>query len=282
MPTPSRAALALAERFELALSAAPPPGRSGERLARTAGAGSEFHDSRAYRVGDDVRRIDWRAFARSDQLTVRVWREEALARVEVLCDVSRSMGVEPRKAQLALDLALLVALAARADGCVASISAVAPRAEPLTPEELLARGLEFEARDDFATALRECAARVRRGAIVVLISDFLFEHDPRELLAPLVARAGALGCVQILSRAEREPRAGLAERLIDCESGAALDLVLDDALVADYRRRLEALVTALAEQCRRTRAVFASLDAQAPLEDLARGPLTDAGLLAPR
>ncbi len=282
MPRPSRAALALAERYELALSAAPPPGHAGERLARTAGAGSEFHDSRAYQVGDDVRRIDWRAFARSDQLTVRIWREEALARVEVLCDVSRSMGVEPRKAQLALDLALLTVAAARADGCAASVSAIAPDAAPLSPEEFLARGLEFDARGDFSQALRASAERVRRGAVVVLISDFLFEHDPRALLAPLTARAGALGCVQLLSRAEREPQAGGAERLIDCESGVALELVLDEALVHDYRRRLKSLVAALGEQCRCARALFASLDAGATLDELARGPLTDAGFLAPR
>lgn len=281
-PTPSRDALALAERFSLALDAAPPPGRVGERLARSGGAGTEFHDSRPYQVGDDVRHIDWRAFARSDQLMVRVWRDEVLARVEVLLDASRSMAVEPRKAQCALDVAQLIASAAQGDDCAARVAPIGGREPALGAEDFARTGMQFEARAPFDASWREALAPVRRGSIVVVVSDFLFPHDPRAMFASLAAKAGALACVQVLSRKERFPRAGGAARLIDCEDGRALDLVLEEQVVAGYRRRLEALTGALEEECRRVRGLFVSLDADEALEQLARGPLLSAGVLSPR
>jgi uncharacterized protein (DUF58 family) len=282
MTRPSREAAAVAERFELALDSAPPPGRSGERLARSGGAGTEFHDSRPYQLGDDVRSIDWRAFARSDQLMVRVWREELLARVEVLLDVSRSMGIDPRKAQFAVDLAQVFALSAQRNGSSARIVPVGARSLPLAPDEFEARGVEFDSREPFDAGLREALEHVRRGCVVLVVSDFLFPHAPRELLAPLATRAGALGCVQVLSQDERAPQPGRALRLVDCENDASLDLVLDARVVEGYLARLAALNAALSEECRRAGARFASLGADAPLDELARGPLLEAGLLAAR
>jgi uncharacterized protein (DUF58 family) len=282
MPRPSRAALELSERYELALDSAPTPGRVGARLTRSGGAGTEFHDSRSYQVGDDVRRIDWRAFARSDQLMVRVWREEVLARVEVLLDTSRSMAVDPAKAALALDLAQVIGACARRDGCSARVVPIAAGARALELDEFAARGVEFDQRAPFDLALREALEHVRRGSIVVVLSDFLFPHDPRTLLAPLTSRSGALACVQLLSADELAPPSGEALRLVDAENGEALDLVLDDAVIAGYRQRLQRLCSALEEECRRAKSPFVSLDASVGLETHARGALLRAGLLAPR
>lgn len=282
MLRPSRRALELAESFSLGLDSAPPPVLSGERLARAGGSSSEFHDRRPYQVGDDVRRIDWPAFARSDQLFVRVWREELLARVEVLLDVSRSMAIDSAKAALAVDLAALIAMGARRDGCAARIVAIGDRPRPVEIDELLGAGIEFEARAPSDATIHEASELVRRGSMVVLVSDFLYPHDARALLAPLSARAGALACVQVLASAERAPSTGSAQRMIDCESGREVDLVVDSHAVAGYRRRLAALIEGLERECRRAHAAFASLTADREIETLARGELTLAGVLAPR
>lgn len=280
--TPSPRAGALAERFALALDASPPPGLAGEKLARAGGSSTEFHDRRPYQVGDDVRRIDWRAFARSDQLVVRVQREERLARVEVLLDVSRSMDIEPGKAALAVELAALFGACARRDGSAARIVALRPRPQPIALDEFAAAGVALDERSEFEPCLRGALEIAPRGSVFVLISDFLFPHDARRLLAPLASRAGAFACVQVLSPSERTPPTGAAWRMADCESGSELNVVVDRAAAKRYSARLDALVGALREECRRARAPFVSLVAERPLEDLARGPLTSHGLLAPR
>src|SRR5262245_66358317 len=130
---PGREALDLAQRFTLALDRVPPRGLAGERLGRASGASLEFQDRRPYEAGDDVRHVDWRALARSDQLVVRLWREEVLARLEILVDCSRSMAIDERKAQLAVDLAGLLAHGAREDGVPTVLPALGPRPRPVSP-----------------------------------------------------------------------------------------------------------------------------------------------------
>jgi len=281
MPRPAPEALALAGRYRPALQRVPPRGAAGERLGRASGASLEFHDRRPYQPGDDVRHIDWRAVARTDQLVTRVWREEVLARVELLVDVSRSVGLDPAKAQLVVDLVALLAHSARADGGQVAILALGDEPRPV-PLELLERdGLAFAARAPLEPLLRAAQGQQRRGALVLLVSDFLFPHDPRALVQLAAARAGALGFVQVLARDEDAPQAGRMQRLVDCESDATLDLVLDEAAVRAYLGRLAILRQALAEECRRAGAAFSSLVADAPLEQLARERLVPARILEP-
>ena len=47
--------------------------------------------SRAYQIGDPVRLIDWKAYARNDQLIVREERDEAMAKVVIVLDGRDSM-----------------------------------------------------------------------------------------------------------------------------------------------------------------------------------------------
>jgi len=279
---PGKEALDLAQRFSLAIERVPPRGLAGERLGRASGASLEFQDRRPYEAGDDVRHVDWRALARSDQLVVRLWREEVLARVEILVDVSRSLAIDARKAQLCVDLAALLAHGAREDGAQALVVALGAAPRPVSLDELTRDGLAFEDRAPFEAGLRAASGLQRHGAVCVVLGDFLFPHDPRALVRSLAARAGALAFVQVLSASEHSPLAGSASRLIDCESDEMLDLVLDAPAVARYRARLRNLIAGLESECRRARALFVSLTAAGPLDELAREQLVPAGLLAPR
>ena len=279
---PSREALDLSQRYRLALDRVPPRGLAGERLGRASGSSLEFQDRRSYEVGDDVRHVDWRALARSDQLVVRLWREEVLPRVEILIDASRSMAIDARKAQLAADLAALLAHGAHEDGAQAILIALGAVPRQVSLDELARDGLEFDDRTPFEAALRSASGLQRHGAVCVVLGDFLFPHDARSLVRSLAAKAGALAFVQVLSPDERAPRAGVAHRLVDCENEQTLDLVLDEPTVRRYRARLQNLVDGLESECRRAGARFASLVAEGSLESLAREHLAPLGLLAPR
>jgi len=279
---PSGVALDLAQRYRLALDRVPPRGLAGERLGRASGSSLEFQDRRPYEAGDDVRHVDWRALARSDQLMVRLWREEVLARVGILVDASRSMAIDGRKAQLAVDLAALLAHGAREDGAQVMLVALGSTPRQVSLDELTRDGFEFDDRTPFEAALRAAGSLQRHGAVCVVLGDFLFPHDPRALVRSLAARAGALAFVQVLAASESAPRAGVAHRLVDCESEQTLDLVLDSPTVARYRTRLQNLIEGLDSECRRARAQFASLVAEENLATLARERLAPLGLLAPR
>lgn len=63
----------------------------GLHAGRMRGAGTEFAQYRAYQQGDDVRRIDWRLFARSDHVFIRDAERESPAALWLVLDASASM-----------------------------------------------------------------------------------------------------------------------------------------------------------------------------------------------
>jgi uncharacterized protein (DUF58 family) len=198
-----------------------------------------------------VRHVDWRALARTDQLLVRLWREEVLPRVEILVDASRSMAIDLEKAQMAVDLVALLARASYESGAQPNVVLLEARPRIVPLDELERRGFEFESASTLADSLRAAGGLWRTGSIVLVVSDFLSPHDAAELVRPLGARAGALALVQVLTRGESDPQAGSAHRLVDCETDEALDIVLDARTVARYRERLKRLVDSLEVETRR-------------------------------
>lgn len=73
--------------------AAPSRWYHGLRRGPMAGEGREFHQLRAYAVGDDVRSIDWKGYARRGRPVVREYRSERNQRVLLLIDGGRMMTV---------------------------------------------------------------------------------------------------------------------------------------------------------------------------------------------
>lgn len=281
MPRPSPSAHALAERYRVALLEPPSRGVIGARLGRGTGASLEFQDRRAYAPGDDVRHLDWRAFARTDQLVVRQYREEILPRLDLVLDASRSMALHAEKLQCALDVAALIAFAARADGLAVNVVRAGERLERVELDRFERDELTFDGREPLDTAFAGLGALLRPGALRIVVSDFLFPHDPRALVRSLGARGGGLALVQVLAREEREPDFASALRLTDCETDATLDQVVDRGAVERYQARLERLVSALDDECRRAGARFASLTAETELDELCRDALVPAQILVP-
>lgn len=95
----------------------------GRRAVQVRGAGTEFDSLREYVPGDDVRSLDWRASARSNDLVVRTWRPERDRHVLVVLDLGRTaaarVGVGDDAAprlDAAIDAALLLAALASRGG----------------------------------------------------------------------------------------------------------------------------------------------------------------------
>src|SRR5271156_1402772 len=82
----------------------------------------EFAEYRAYQLGDDLRRIDWRLFARTDRLNVKQFEHETQLRVFLVLDTSSSMtysskpGVWLRKLDFARTVLAALGLLAMRQG----------------------------------------------------------------------------------------------------------------------------------------------------------------------
>lgn len=253
-------------------------GRIGERLGSGTGSSLEFQEYRPYSPGDDLRHVDWAAYARSETLAVRLYREEVAPRIDLVLDVSRSMAVTEQKHRAYGELSALLACACAstvADSRIITSSTLQP--QPLHAAEDIER---FLACDASLSALEEVHLPLRRRSLRVVVSDFLFPHDADVLVSRLARDSALLTIIQLTLREESEPVASGGRRLVDVEGRGELDLVLDETAIREYRARFNRLRQGLSTASRRVGARFAHVAAGGPVRDVARA-LASAGVLEP-
>ncbi len=73
---------------------------AGRHSARAVGSSTEFRDYRPYVPGDDLRRVDWRVYARTDRHYLRTHNQETDTVCHILLDSSASMGFGARRSKL--------------------------------------------------------------------------------------------------------------------------------------------------------------------------------------
>jgi uncharacterized protein (DUF58 family) len=236
------------EQLELASRRLTAGRMKGERRSVRRGQSVEFADYRTYATGDDLRQLDWNAYARLERLFVKLFVEEEDVTVHLLVDASRSMDFgTPNK----LDAARRAAAALGYLG-LAGMDRVSAAflgdgtASPMPPIRGKRRAADLfaflsEPRADrltgLAAAARAYAARMRGTGPLVLISDLM---DPGYLDAfrDLAATRSQLSVLHLLAPEELEPEVAPDARLVDRETGQSVDVSGDDDLVERYRARL--------------------------------------------
>jgi uncharacterized protein (DUF58 family) len=250
---------------------------SGLHRARNLGMSTDFAEHRAYSPGDDVRRIDWRLFARSDRLHVKTFEAETNSDLVLALDASRSMDYaagELSKLDYArMLLASLAHLGSRQRDRVGFASFASVLLEVVPPaagrRDAVVAALERvrpTAGADLATALDRLGAALLRRGVVVVVSDFYLDAgQAAAALGGLRARGHDVIAFQVLDRAERELDLDGPRVLEDLETGARMPVVPERARAA-YRTLLREHVTALGDACIAHGVEFVSLDTSAPLD----------------
>jgi uncharacterized protein (DUF58 family) len=251
--------------------------REGRRaLGRVQGLGIEPESFKEYTEGDDLRFLDWNAFARLDDLTIRTFRAEREIEVTILVDASASMGL-PRdddKLGMALGLAASLAYVAMASNDAVRLGAFttsrggAARVET-TP--LHRRRETYPAFRPFVTAVRcggdtrmaEAVGRLllerRRAGTVIVISDFLVSAGEYEqTLRRLLGARHEVKVVHVLG--DRESTGTYPPghyRVRDSETGELCEVTLGASAGEACRRRVERLSADLGAFCAANGIVYA-------------------------
>lgn len=266
--------------------------RKGMHVSPRQGTSLEFADYRSYAPGDDPRTVDWSLLARTGRLYVKLFHEEEDLFVYFLVDASASMAVPERdgKYDAACRLALALAYAALSSEetvRVHRLGGAEPRATPfyrgrrrLLDASTFLLGRPPEGREPLREAIADELRTVRRPGKAILLSDLLAPAE--ELRAALhVLRAANLDTlvIQVLGATELDPATAGAERLVDSESGAALDLRLDDRGRTRYLANLERHRREVQRVVADAGAQYAFLDASSSIEDFVLTRLPALGLL---
>lgn len=234
----------------------------GQHTSRSRGAGLEFAQYRAYEPGDELRRIDWKLYARSDRYFVREAERDSPLTVWAIVDASASMrqrdAARPDGSKLdaaktlaacTFELALrqgdrfgLLALGGAAPLFVPA--GTGPRQRDRCTIELVRLAPAGGSPD--AAALLPLWERIQPAAVVALLSDF-FDDAAAGLALRLAAARREVLTVQLLTAEERDFPFGGGHRFVDPESGAERR-VEASAVRKDYLERFGAARAELARR----------------------------------
>ncbi|OYW75336.1 MAG: DUF58 domain-containing protein [Verrucomicrobia bacterium 12-59-8] len=167
---------------------------TGQHASPHKGFSVEFRQHRPYVQGDEIRRLDWKIFGRTDRFYIREFDEETNLRATVVLDASGSMGYRGQKGvlkfdyarKLAASLAYLLMSQQDAVGLITFDSKVRDIIPCRTKISHLHLMLETMVKTEpgkdtsLAPVLESLAQRLKRRGLVILISDFF--DDPAALL----------------------------------------------------------------------------------------------------
>lgn len=258
-------------------------GSSGSRSGRRAGSSIDFQDYRDYQPGDDLRFIDWGIYARTDRLTVKLFREEVAPHLDIILDGSRSMNLEQTaKAGAAAKLAALLATAAANAQCSQAVWISGEGFKRLPNDTLPAPAwdkMEWDSRRTPSQSLEIMPPKCRKLGVRALISDLLWPGEPLPVLQRLREGAAALYVIQLLARADVTPPEHGNLRVVDSETGHENEIYIDSMLVKQYASNLATLQQCWADACRQCGARMTTLIAEDMENSL--GELEAIQLLAP-
>ncbi|HZS33296.1 MAG TPA: DUF58 domain-containing protein [Methylomirabilota bacterium] len=251
----------------------------GERKSPRRGSSVEFADYRPYEVGDDLRYVDWNAFARLNRLFLKVFIDEEDLCIHLLIDASGSMGYgEPSKLQYAVRLAAALAfigfvnlervgVAVFRDRVAEGWLPTRGRNQFIPIQDFLA-GLTPGGPTSFNDALRQYARRAKDSGVAIVITDFLDPAGYAAGLRALMERRFDIHVLHLIAPEELHPSLAGDLELIDMETGEVREVSIDAEALRAYDRQLGAFLAGLEGFCRTNELNYVRVVTDTPVEDL--------------
>ncbi|MCR5011136.1 MAG: DUF58 domain-containing protein [Lachnospiraceae bacterium] len=265
-------------RLRLAIEKKSNASMQGGRKSSRKGNSAEFSDFREYMPGDDIRSIDWNAYARLDRLYIKEFMEEKESTITFILDFSRSMEYgEKKKSELASELtAALSYIALLNQDRVMVLDAANParrfyasggKAGYRNLERFLESTTGSEPADLFGAV--KSLDKMQAG-LTIVISDFMSEDfihlddkiPPSEL--PLVKmirylkfRKQSVVLLHVLAKEETDITLEGTCNLIDSEDNdSKLRVTMDSESIGRYNSGLKAFTGNLKSLCKKNGASY--------------------------
>jgi uncharacterized protein (DUF58 family) len=241
------------------------------------GASVDFAEHRGYVPGDDIRRVDWRLYARTDRYYIKEYEADSNSNFAVLLDVSRSMGFGSDGLtkldygrMLAGCLTYLVHKQRDRVGLVAFdsdiVEFVPPSAKHMDTTLHVLDRLKPARPGSLREPMNKIAEHFGRRGLLVLISDLYEEPDALlEAIGPLRFRGHDMIVFHVMDRAELDFEYADPSAFEDLESGEQIPIV-PEALAGQYRELVQAHITGLTERFSANRIDYTLVNTSAPLD----------------
>jgi uncharacterized protein (DUF58 family) len=241
------------------------------------GASIDFAEHRGYVAGDDIRRVDWRLYARTDRYYVKQYEADTNTNLSVLLDISRSMKFASRgltKLEYASFVGACLAYLAQKQrdrvGLITFdndvVAHVPPSAKHFNVVLHTIDRAVAERPGNLTASLHKMAEHYKRRGILVLISDFYEEPDAiLEAIKPFKFLGHDLIVFHVLDPAEIDFGYDDASSFEDLETGEQIPVV-PQSLVKEYRQMIQAHIGALTTKFSEHRIDYTVLNTAEPLD----------------
>ena len=238
----------LLDRFNLALKKNSTEIYEGEQESPRTGQGMIFEDHKKYIPGDDIRKMDWKAYARTDEFYIKRFEKENSLTLHILVDRSSSMDYgENNKFDYAAKLGLATAYMTSKTNDRFRFSVFS---ETITDISSARRNPNMGEMVDTLNSLRktpesliercvtEYANRIENKSVVVIISDFLTDSEQVESALKRL-KGSEVVLVNTLDSSEIEPDMHGDKILKDPESDDKIRTYLSKRTRNKYQEEIE-------------------------------------------
>lgn len=231
----------------------------GEQDSPHVGEGLTFSDHREYYPGDDTRLIDWKLYARTDELYIKQFEEERNLTIHILLDATESMDFgegNKNKFDYAAKIGLGYAYLAIAENNDFRFSiftdtferldtGASNRGEILRLIDLL-NERQLEGTTDFRTSFEDYSSQIKSRSLVLVVSDFIGNTEGiREGVRGLSNNYLVLG--HIIAPEELELPASGDTIFEEMEKGFELRTYLSNRIKKQYQQKLENHIDTVSE-----------------------------------
>lgn len=241
------------------------------------GASVDFAEHRGYVPGDDIRRVDWKLYARTDRYYIKQYEADTNTNFSVLFDISKSMSFSSggvSKLEYGSFLAACLAyLAHRQRDRVGIltfdqdiVTHVPPSAKHFDMVLHTLDRAKAERPGHLSAPLNKMAEHFKRRGILLLISDFY--DDPGNIidaLKPLRFLGNDIVVFHILDPREIDFEFDDASTFQDLETGEQIPVV-PQSFRAEYRRLIQEHINKLTTMFSEQRIDYALLNTAEPLD----------------
>ena len=235
---------------------------SGLHKSPYKGFSVEFMEYRQYVPSDDLKRLDWKLYARTDRLFVKEFEEETNTTCHILLDISGSMGYSSGKmnkleysSYLAATLAYFMIRQRDSVGLGLFDSNITlqipPKSTPAHLHSILTtlENTELGKKSSMGKPSHEMAEAIKKRGLVIIITDLF---DDAEViidgLKHLTFDGNDVILFQILDPIEEDFDFGEVLELEDMETGDKI-LVSGEAAKEEYKKRSDEFTKKIRTEC---------------------------------
>ncbi len=215
-------------------------GAAGEFAGSGTGASMDFQDHRSYAPGDDPRHINWQAYARTGQVTMKLFREEIRPVVDIVFDASPSMFFSPEKKNRSTELLAFLTESSLKEGASVHIHAIYGDAQITIDPTWVQTDRWFEKIEALVPSNPSLPPDLNRiplrtHALRVFISDLLFQADPTPFFRALSQKQGTPIVFCPYTKTEADPDWSGNYDFIDAELNTRHPHRIEPATLRRYR-----------------------------------------------